>query len=194
MWSEMGDREGNLESGGPGFTQRSMGAPGAVGPPTPGLWLFIPQPSPPHTLGSQRTWRCPGKAQRTRLEGVYLAAKANEETLTVQSEVPGKPLPFQYFPCASALVADTPPLALNLGVKHCLSFTPCFFLLQHCRIFIHSALPSEIFSICPTKQTLLVQAPSPCTQPFGLWGSLPALNWLGQCLKARFTPPQGPFL
>ena len=54
MWSEMGDREGNLESGGPGFTQRSMGAPGAVGPPTPGLWLFIPQPSPPHTLGSQR--------------------------------------------------------------------------------------------------------------------------------------------
>lgn len=189
MWSEMGDRGGNLESGGPGFTQRSMGAPGrlgTVGPPTPELCLLITQPShPTHSgltedlevsLGSQRTWRCSLKAQRTRLEGVYLAAKANEETLTVQSEVPGKPLPFQYFPCESALVADTLPLALNLGVKHCLSVTPCFFLQQYCRIFIHSALPSEIFSICPTKQTLLVQAPSPCTQPFGLWGSLPALN------------------
>lgn len=176
MWSEMGDRGGNLESGGPGFTQRSMGAPGrlgTVGPPTPELCLLITQPShPTHSgltedlevsLGSQRTWRCSLKAQRTRLEGVYLAAKANEETLTVQSEVPGKPLPFQYFPCESALVADTLPLALNLGVKHCLRHaSSCSSIAVFLFILLY---PLKFFLFVPPNKPSLSRPPAPAPSP-----------------------------
>ena len=51
------------------------------------------------------------------MEGVSLAAKANEEMLRVKSEVHGKPLASQRFPCESALVAEILPSAVNLGLN-----------------------------------------------------------------------------
>lgn len=62
-------------------------APGGPGS-SPTEWrlhLDITSPLTPQALvlgelGSRKTWRCLEKAQRTRMEGVYLTAKASEET------------------------------------------------------------------------------------------------------------------
>lgn len=86
-------------------------------------------------------------------------------------------------------MADTAPLVLNCGVG--IAY-PLHHPASCCSIFIHSAPPSKMsFLFVPPKTLLIrpIQAPSPCTQPLGPWGLLPALNWLGQCLKASLTPP-----
>lgn len=125
----MGVREADLESRGPGFARlecvhtwmpRSQGSSHT--------WAACAHhPSPAGSQGAGLTEDLPGSWEGSENwdGGVSLAARANEDTLNVKSEVHGKPLPSQCLPCESTLVAETLPSALNLGLKHCISRVLC---------------------------------------------------------------------
>ena len=93
----MGVRVGDLESRGLASLRWSVCTQPRV---LAHLGCACPSPSPltPYALvlrklGLWRTCQCPRRAQRNRMEGVSLAAKANEETLRVKSRYMRSPWP-----------------------------------------------------------------------------------------------------
>ena len=67
-------------------------------------------------------------------------------------------------PRSPALQADSLPA--GLPEKPCLSLALCFSFLRYCSIFYSfCSTLGNTFSICPTKHTLLVQAPAPVPTP-----------------------------
>lgn len=126
--SATGKQESGLDPMGHAHTWLPSGASYTWVVPSPQHCLALP----PHILWFLVNWvdrRIGGFLKRPRELGRPRPMR-RPGTLATPVSVVTK-TGYYSLPCESGLVADIPPLAFNLGVKHSSSLAWCFFLPQH---------------------------------------------------------------